>query len=161
MGRIYDTLQRFFADEEWPVRPFEDEPAMEGMFEGEHGEFRVVALADELEERVAIYAVAPEVCPPERRAAVAELLTRANYGMMIGNFELDLDDGEIRYKGSLDVEGVELPVAMLRNLTYSCCTTLDLYRPALRAVLDGAASPREAVDLVELAEDESGVKTGL
>lgn len=161
MGRIYDAVNRFFEDEEWPVRPFDDEPAVEGQFEGDHGEFRVVALADELEQRFAFYAVCPEVCPPESRAPMAELLTRVNYGMMIGNFELDLDDGEIRYKGSLDVEGVDLPLAMLRSLVFSCCTTLDLYRPAIQAVLEGRASPREAVDLVELEDEPTDVKTGL
>jgi hypothetical protein len=30
------------------------------------------------------------------RAPPAEFITRANYGLIIGNFELDFEDGEIR-----------------------------------------------------------------
>lgn len=32
---------------------------------------------------------------------VAEYLTYANYGLVLGNFEFDLNDGEVRYKASL------------------------------------------------------------
>ena len=34
----------------------------------------------------------------DKRAAVAEYLTRANYGLHVGNFEMDMTDGEVRYK---------------------------------------------------------------
>ena len=36
-------------------------------------------------------------------AQVCEYLTRANYGLTVGNFELDHRDGEIRYKVSINV----------------------------------------------------------
>ena len=31
-------------------------------------------------------------------ASMAEFLTRANYGLLNGNFEMDMGDGELRYK---------------------------------------------------------------
>lgn len=37
----------------------------------------------------------------ENRRRVAEYLTYANYGIVLGNFEFDLRDGEVRYKMSL------------------------------------------------------------
>lgn len=43
--------------------------------------------------------------PENKRLAVAEILTRANLGMIIGNLELAFVDREIRYKTSIDVEG--------------------------------------------------------
>ena len=59
----------------------------------------------------------------ESMGAVAEYLHRANYGLSIGNFELDPRDGEIRYKVSANVKDgmigqdaiddmIALPVAM-------------------------------------------------
>jgi len=44
-----------------------------------------------------------------------KFLTRANYGMMIGNFEMDFTDGEIRYKTSIDVEGDKLSSALIKR----------------------------------------------
>ncbi|MDJ1171766.1 hypothetical protein PMG71_20260 [Roseofilum sp. BLCC_M154] len=34
---------------------------------------------------------------------MAEFLTKANYGMILGDFELDLTDGELRDKTSIGV----------------------------------------------------------
>lgn len=50
---------------------------------------------------------------------VVEYITRANYGLKVGNFELDHDDGEIRYQtcltsyaGQPNPENIELIVDM-------------------------------------------------
>ena len=46
-----------------------------------------------------VYAISPvgaDVSNLEERAAMAEFLCRANYGMRYGNFEMDLQDGELR-----------------------------------------------------------------
>jgi len=80
---------------------------------------------------------------------VAEFLTRANYGMRIGNFELDFSDGEVRYKSSLDFEGVGLEPIMIRNAIYPAVQTMDRYFPGLIAVVAGAKSAAEAVQVVE------------
>ena len=58
---------------------------------------------------------------------MAEFVTRANRGMRIGNFELDFDDGEIRYKTSMDVEGGDLTDKMIDNLLRANLTTTDRY----------------------------------
>lgn len=76
------------------------------------------------------YALAPFKVPEDARMAVAEFITRANYGMRIGNFELDLRDGEVRYKSSLDFEGATLTPALIQHTIYS-----------LRGILAGAESP--------------------
>ncbi len=39
----------------------------------------------------------PIFAPVYRRAEVCEALTRANYGLWMGAFEMDLSDGEIRF----------------------------------------------------------------
>ena len=74
--------------------------------------------------------------PGERMAAVAEFITRANYGLIIGNFELDFSDGEIRYKTSLDVEGDRLSQALIKQLVYTNVLTMDQYLPGILAVLE-------------------------
>jgi len=88
---------------------------------------------------------------------VAELLTRANYGMLIGNFELDLDDGEIRYKTSIDMEGL-VPLSaedrsvsklLWKSLVYANVLTSDQYLPAIKSVVEGHAEPAEALQRIE------------
>jgi hypothetical protein len=43
----------------------------------------------------------PSRAPVQRRAAVAELLTRLNYGLIHGSFQMDMEDGEIRTAGRI------------------------------------------------------------
>jgi hypothetical protein len=66
---------------------------------------------------------------------VAEYLTRANYGLILGNFGLDYTDCEIRYKTSIDVEGDHLAPALIRNLVYTNVTMMDQYLPGILAIL--------------------------
>ena len=56
-----------------------------------------------------------------------KFLIRANYGMMIGNFEMDFTDGEIHYKTSIDVEGDKLSSALIKRLVYANVMMMDEY----------------------------------
>jgi len=100
-------------------------------------------------DQLVIYVFAPLPAPAENRQAVAEFVTRANYGMRIGNFELDFADGEVRYKSSVDFEGVGLAPIMVRNAIYPAAQTMDRYFPGLIAVIAGARPPQAAVEMIE------------
>lgn len=106
-----------------------------------HGEHRALAFYVHVQCRV----------PEEKRQAVAEFLTRANYAMWLGNFELDFRDGEVRYKTSLDLVDGELTTGMLAALLRSNISTVDRYLPGLMSVLWNDVAPADAIGLVESA----------
>ena len=56
---------------------------------------------------------------------MAEFLTRANYGIMIGNFEMDFNDGEVRYKGALEYADGDVTIMMIDNLIGKCAYTMS------------------------------------
>jgi hypothetical protein len=93
--------------------------------------------------------MAPIKAAEEVRPAVAEFLTRANYGLYIGNFELDYADGEIRYKSSIDFEGVPLSVELIRNTLYPALQLMDRYLPGLMKVAYAGMVPAEAINEIE------------
>ena len=74
-------------------------------FKGKTGRWECIARAREEERQIIFYSIIDVFAPEDKRHLVAELLTRANFGMIIGNFEMDFSDGELRFKTSLDVEG--------------------------------------------------------
>jgi hypothetical protein len=121
--------------------------------QGEHGRWQSYITAREPEAQVLVHAVLPQPVPFDRRVEVALYLTRANYGLVIGNFELDLDDGEVRFKTSIDVEGATLTEALVDHLVIAGAVTTDRYIPGLQAVIDGM-SARDAVVAVERELDE-------
>ncbi|MCP2729201.1 YbjN domain-containing protein [Symplocastrum sp. BBK-W-15] len=91
----------------------------------------------------------PISAPESKRLAIAEFITRANYGMMIGNFELDFSDGEIRYKTGIDVEGDKLTSALINHLVYANLTMMDEYLPGIRAVIENNVFPQDAIAQIE------------
>ncbi len=80
---------------------------------------------------------------------MTEFINRANFGMIIGNFELDLGDGEVRYKTSVDLEGVDIQANMLRNLLYANVLTMDKYFTGLMRVTYGGITAEEAIREIE------------
>lgn len=78
----------------------ESESILLTLFQGDHGRWECYTESREIDQQVLFYSICPLVCAAERRGAVAEFLCRANWGLVIGNFELDWDQGQIRYKTS-------------------------------------------------------------
>ena len=66
----------------------------------------------------------------ELRSSVAELIARANFGMLDGKFEIDMNDGEVRFHLVHFLGDGELSTRMVERLYRSCVFTLDRYIPA-------------------------------
>ncbi len=91
----------------------------------------------------------PVTVPPNRLPAMIEALARANFGLPIGNFEIDLTDGELRYKTSIDVDNSDLDAGLVRTLVYANISVTRRYLPALYAVANDGVEPAEAIKTVE------------
>jgi len=144
-----EVLSDFFASAGMNATPVEGEPAFKLVLGGEHG--LMPAMAGLLLERhqLITYVAAPSNCPEDRRAAVAEFVARANWGLPMGNFEIDLDDGSIRFKSSVDYENVGLTPELVRNVFAPAAFTMDRYLQGLLAVMFGNTDPAEIIEAIE------------
>ena len=73
--------------------------------------------------------------PEGRREDVAQFLTRTNYGLAAGNFELDFEDGEIRYKTAIHLQGDELDRLILKRLVRANGVAMETYLPEIESIL--------------------------
>jgi len=146
---IYQAVIHFFTEDDWSFTKLQGEPILQMTFQGENGRWTCYAKVKENQQQFIFYSLCPIAIPEDKRSTIAEFLTRANYGMTIGNFELDFNDGEIRYKTSIDVEGDRLTSALIKNLVYTNVMMMDTYLPGIQAVLEGTASPEAAIQQVE------------
>jgi hypothetical protein len=144
-GQILEEIISFFTKDDWPYTKIKGEPVLLTAFQGENGKWNCSAKVREEQEQFVFYSICPVNAPDSKRLAVAEFLTRANSGMIIGNFELDFADGEIRYKTSIDVEGDRLTSALIKRLVYANVTMMDEYLPGIRSVIDNDVSPVDAI----------------
>ncbi len=146
---LMDVVIRFFREDQWNFQQIENKPVIRAGFRGERGTWVCFARVDEEHQRFLFHSIMGLNISPQHRSAVAEYLTRVNYGLPLGNFEMDLDSGDVRFKTSIEVPEGELTVAMVRTLAYANVRTMDHYFPGVLAVVHGGLSPEAALARAE------------
>lgn len=146
---VYQAMRAFFEKDDWHFTPMDDQPVLRMAFKGDTEAFNCFAQALEERSQFTFYSVAPFNVPLAQRPAVIEFVTRANYGMFVGNFEMDLSDGEVRYKTSADVADTDMPFALFKSNVVQNVLTMDRYLAALKTVSEGEATAEEAIKQVE------------
>jgi hypothetical protein len=149
LASLFDILLDFLSEDGWAPESLPGESMARLRVRGENGEWDAFVLAREADQQIVVYAECPLSAPTDRRTEIMTLVTRANFGLSVGNFELDLDDGEIRYRTSLDVKEDRLSPALLRQLVWNNIATTDRYLPALRQVIESGATAAEALAKIE------------
>lgn len=149
MGQIFETVANFFKEDEWEFFQLEEQTVLQMSFTGENSNWTCYAQARDEDEQFLFYSVCPVKVPQDMQLAVAEFVARANYGLLIGNFELDFTDGEIRYKTSIDVQDDRLSSALIKQLVYTNVLMMDRYLPGIMAVIYAGASPEQAIAQIE------------
>ena len=147
--RLLAIVESFLQSDDWNYTRLEDTTILSMGFRGNNGTWTCYARTREQEERFLFYSILSTNVPEHMRMAAAEYLTRANYGMLMGNFEMDFSDGEVRYKTSIDVEGGELTLKMIRTMVYVNILMMDRYLPGIMSVLHAGTSPAAAIEQVE------------
>ncbi|MBS6546824.1 MAG: YbjN domain-containing protein [Butyricicoccus pullicaecorum] len=98
--------------------------------------------------------ILPMNIPEKNRAAVSEYLTRVNYTLLLGNFQMDLSDGELSYKSvGVFEEESGLPDSVVTRLTYVGFNMFDKYIPGVFAIIYGGRTAEEAFQEIESKED--------
>jgi len=79
---------------------------------------------------------------------VGEYITRANYGLVHGNFEMDLSDGEVRYRSSIPF-GADIPLIAVGFIVTLPLKMWEKYGDGFVAMLFSDASPEEEIRKAE------------
>ena len=148
-ARAFATLYQYLMEDGWHPQKLNDRDVYRMGFNGKNGLLTCYAQIRIDAEQLICYAQAPIKVPEDRRPEVAEYLTRANYGMYIGNFEMDFNDGEVRFKSSMDFEDEALSHNLIRNTIYPSVRLMDTYLPGLMKVVYGGVDARTAVEEIE------------
>jgi hypothetical protein len=149
-GALLGELKRVFVENGWPFSEVRGAPVLVSNLSGPLGTWKFSAQVVEELDLILLYSVCPLHVPPHRCAEVSQFLTRANYGLAAGNFELDFEDGEVRYKTVLQIDGDALDPTVLKRSVRSNGLAMETYLPGIGAVITGepaaAALERRATD---------------
>jgi hypothetical protein len=136
-SRLLLELKRVFAENGWPFSEIRGAPVLLSELSGSLGSWKFYAQTVEEQQLILLYSVCPLRVPEERRLEASSFLTRANYGLTAGNFELDFADGEIRYKTVLQLSGDALDAATLKRIVRANGIAMETYLPGIGVVITG------------------------
>lgn len=123
---IVDYLKQYFNDKQWHYTHYR--PKTNDSQQSHHLSLRMrnkqlecgyLFRVQEKNNLLAVYGILPFLVPESHQNAAMLLITQINYDMLIGNLEMDVNDGEIRYKNAIDVEAVGIDDHILEHLLQS------------------------------------------
>jgi len=140
---LRDVVTSFLDQKGWSYAELSD-GALMLTFDGQNGRFRCRVFVDEARAEVVYFSLFPAQVPADQHRDVLEFINRANLGLAIGNFEFDAQQGQIRYRTSIDVEGDRLTHALLTHVVHANVLAMDRYLPELAAVTQGGTGAEGA-----------------
>ncbi len=149
MGTILSEVEHFYQAADIKYQRVPDRTVLVMSMTGKSAAYDVYAIENEDQQQLSFYSVCPNRVPDDFRHKIVEFITRANYGLKNGNFEMDFSDGEVRYKTFIDIEGGTLAQKMIENLLFANIATVDRYYPGIAKVLYGDVSPETAIEQIE------------
>lgn len=152
MGRLTDEFVAFLKEDTWnyTLEEKEGHNAIFFSYSGKNGTLKTHIFLREEIEVACVYSKLEVTVPEDKRLKVGEFLSRANYGLLVGNFEIDFRDGEVRYKASADFEGTTTSSTSYRNLLHANLSTADRYYPALmKMIWSDELSAEAAIEMIE------------
>lgn len=116
---------------------------------GEVALYRILARVEVEADLFQVFGYSPVRIPEGCRPTIAEAVARANYGLRLGKFELDLDDGELRFQAAQILIGESVGKEVIDRMISTTLNMLDMYLPAFLSVIYANELPNDAIGRVE------------
>lgn len=116
---------------------------------GKTANWAVIVKCIDEDQQFVVYSVCGNKPTQDKYTVMQEFLTRANFGLRIGNFELDLQDGEIRFKTSIQFAGEVQADLMIEQCLLINIMTMERYLPGILQVIFTDISPEQAIAQIE------------
>ena len=148
---IFDAMVKFFTEDNWSFTQLKKQSELRLAFKGKNEKCDCYAIAREQQKQFIFYSLSPIKVPKTKRRVVGEFLLRVNYNQIVGSFEQDFSDGEIRYKTSIFLKNNSLDSELIKELVYTNVMMMERYLSGIELVISGLMSPEEAI--VEIKND--------
>ena len=118
-------------------------------FRGDVGTYRIFARVDANDSLFQVFGNSPVRVPEGARPAIAETVMRVNCGLKVGKFEMDFDEGELRFQATQILPEDDLDDKTIQRLIGTTMSMLNVYLPAILSVIYGNELPKDAVRQAE------------
>jgi len=143
---ITESVKRFLNHDKARFDRIYENHVLKMGFEGANRTFFCHINANEESRTLRAHTISPIKVPENKRQQTAELIARINHFLVLGNLEIDMDDGEATYKTSVILGRSSLHQDVVKHLLYANWMASDKYCPAVSAVAFGNVSPEGAAE---------------
>ena len=116
---------------------------------GKNSLFPAFLDIDDEKGSLLVLTIVPASVPQSRRVAVAELPMRINWALLLGNFEMDMEDGQVRVRTSIRLGKTGLTEEAITHVLLANLAMMDSCFGAINTVAFGDTLPKAALKRVE------------
>jgi len=102
---MLDKFIEYLRKRKWRYLENKEDSSVAFNLSGEHGTYRCYAQDEPDKSRFILFSYCMVVCPEDKRIRMSELLMRLNITAFFGNFELNFETGDIKFKKGEGVMG--------------------------------------------------------
>jgi hypothetical protein len=140
-----EQVASVFRENDWEFDYQEDGQILHSGIESGNGRWQIVVTDVDDGTTFIMLSVFPQKCPPRRRLACAELITRVNWGLTNGFFEMDAESGRIHFKTLLPFSDGVADTERLQNAILGNLASMNRFLPIGMSVIYANTSPKQAL----------------
>ncbi|GAA0316955.1 YbjN domain-containing protein [Psychrobacter aestuarii] len=163
---ITDTLKRYFEQQDWQYNEYaaKSDDALHTThlsLRMRHKDIECGYLfrIQENNGLLAVYGILPFTIPDSHKNAALLLMTQINYDMIVGNLEMDLSDGEIRFKNAFDIEVVGISHDIIDHLLQSVVAMTTVAYEVFGDLLKTQSPASDMDSLLQELQQEADART--
>lgn len=146
------AVEKFFEDEGARYDPFDKRDVAHATYTVESKFGHIEVFFHAYKDMLILHLIVPLKAGEDERAKVGEFLLRANYGLKIGGFDFDFDDGEVSYRVAIYCGEEEFAPPTHEQIDAALTIgimMIDKYGNDLVKVMFGLAEPTDAIEAAE------------
>ena len=151
-AEIRAAVKNYFETEGAKYTPFDERGVAHATYAVDVKFGHVEVFFHAYRDMLILHLIVPLKTGEDERAKVGEFLHRANYGLKVGGFDFDFNDGEISYRVAIYCGSDEFAPPGHEQIDAALTIGLmmiDKYGDGLVKVMFGLAEPEDAIDAAD------------
>ena len=149
---VIEITRKAFDSLNWRHHLDAGENVLVAWARGPDGDFALTVSVLENPECLLVFGRLPFTVPETKRSQVVDAVNRANFGLIIGFFEMNPETGRIYYEGTIPLKNAVLTVEQVANVLDTVAGAgAGYYRAFARLIYANDVSPAEVIAEAEMA----------
>jgi len=143
--KISESVVKFLIAEDINFSQLGDKTIYRVSLEGKRGTFCTYIDVDEDNEHIECITRCPLRATEDTKADVLRLFAHVNLRLAVGHFDIDLADGDIRFRTSIFAGSSELDPDLIKHLVFMSMTAMDMFIPVIASVICSKIGAEDAL----------------